>query len=444
MPPERPHAPTFNLAEILRHQNQGQPRALYAACTANGFAIQAVLQQARRDGTPALIESTPGQVNLSGGYSGLTPDFFRRQVLQMAAENGLAPGQVILGGDHIGPHPWRHMRGGQAMQRAAALTAACVAAGYRKLHLDPVSPCGDDPLLMDGSLPLELVSRRTAELCHVAEQAAEQAGISPPIYVIGSDVPPPGGENGAAGPPSVTDPGRLRDFLSACRRAFQRRELLPAWERVCAVVVHTGAAFSPLAVHPYSSERLKPLASFIRQDKRRVLEAHSTDFQTEAALAAMVKDHCRVLKVGPALTYALREALFALAEMERRILGTRKDVTRSRLPEVMERLMVAEPGFWQTYYQGSEQAQAHLRQHALSDRIRYYWARPEAEAARQQLFANLRRYSPPLDLVRECLPEAAEKIGAGRLANNPDAIVLDRVGQVTKIYARACRLDRVA
>ncbi len=442
MPPGRSHDPASELAEVLGHQKKGRPRALYAACTANGFAIQAVLRRARQDGTPALVESTAGQVNLSGGYSGLTPDLFRRQVLQMAAGMGVAPGQVILGGDHIGPHLWRRMPAGQAMQKAAALTAACVAAGYRKIHLDPVSPCGDDPLLADGSLPLELVCRRTAELGRVAEQAAEKAKISPPVYVIGSDVPPPGGEIGAAGPPSVTDPGRLRDFLSACRRAFESMELMPAWERVYAVVVHTGAAFSPLMVQPYSSDRLKPLTALISRDKSRVLEAHSTDFQTEEDLAAMVKDHCGVLKVGPALTYALREALFALAEMERRTLGARKDVTCSRLPEVMERLMVAEPGFWQTYYQGSEGEQAHLRQHALSDRIRYYWARPEAEAARQQLFANLRRYPPPLSVVRECLPAAGDKIGTGRLDNDPGAIVLDRIGQVTKTYARACRLDR--
>lgn len=443
MPPGRSHDPASALAEVLGHQKKGRPRALYAACTANGFAIQAVFRQARQDGTPALIESTAGQVNLSGGYSGLAPNLFRRQVLQMAAGIGVAHEQVILGGDHIGPHLWHQMPAEQAMQRAAALTAACVAAGYRKIHIDPVTPCGDDPLLAGGSLPLDLVCRRTAELCRVAEQAAEKAKIPPPFYVIGSDVPPPGGEDGADGPPPVTAPGRLRDFLSACRRAFESMELMPAWERVCAVVVHTGAAFSPLSVRPYSSDRLKPLTAFISRDKRRVLEAHSTDFQTEEALAAMVKDHCGILKVGPALTYALREALFALAEMERRILRVRKDVTCSRLPEVMERLMVAEPGFWKTYYQGSEQDQAYLRQHALSDRIRYYWARPEAEAARQQLFANLRRYPPPLDLVRECLPEAGENIRAGRLANNPEAIVLDRIGQVARMYARACRPDAV-
>jgi D-tagatose-1,6-bisphosphate aldolase subunit GatZ/KbaZ len=230
----------------------------------------------------------------------------------------------------------------------------------------------------------------------------------------------------------------------ACRQAFQSAGLTAAWARVCAVVVHTGAAFSPVAVQPYVAKRLQPLVSMIRQEKHLVLEAHSTDFQTEHALTAMVNDHCGVLKVGPALTYALREALFALAKIEKKTLGARKGVRLSHLPATMERLMVGDPGFWQAYYQGSAQEQAHLRQHAFSDRIRYYWARPEAEAARQQLFRNLRRYPPSLDLVRNELPEAGAKIRDGRLANDPEAIVLDRIGRVAGRYARACRPDRAA
>jgi D-tagatose-1,6-bisphosphate aldolase subunit GatZ/KbaZ len=237
----------------------------------------------------------------------------------------------------------------------------------------------------------------------------------------------------------VSGAGHVRESVAACRKAFEEAGLADAWQRVLAVVVHTGADFSPRAVQPYVSERMQPLVAYIRQEDRLVFEAHATDFQTPEALARMVADHCGILKVGPALTYAMREALFALSDIEKDALGGRKGVTLSRLPETMERLMLEDPGFWQAYYQGTEAEQKQLRRNAFSDRIRYYWARPEAEAALQRLMANLRQHPPPLVLLREHLPEAARKIRDGRLDNDPQSIVLDRIAAVAAVYARACR-----
>jgi D-tagatose-1,6-bisphosphate aldolase subunit GatZ/KbaZ len=153
----------------------------------------------------------------------------------------------------------------------------------------------------------------------------------------------------------------------------------------------------------------------------------------------MVVDHCGILKVGPALTYAMREALFALADIETQTLGGRSGVLCSNLPAVMDRLMVADPRFWRFYYGGSEAALVRLRRQAYSDRIRYYWSRPEAVAAVQRLIANLREYPPPVSLIREHLPETGAKIRDGRLVNDPESILGDRIGEVTSIYARACR-----
>lgn len=426
------------LAEVVKRQKQGKPRGIYAACTANAYAIRAVLRQAARDGTRALIESTASQVNPSGGYSGLTPSRFRHQVLQMAAAIGMPPDRVVLGGDHIGPHPWRDEDAERALQQAAGLVTACVAAGYQKIHLDTATPCGHDPRQADGSLPLELISRRAAALCRVAERTARKAGFPPPWYVIGSDVPSPGGGDMAMGVAPVTDVHHVDDALAAYRRAFEGAGLGTAWQRVRALVVYTGAEFSPISVQPYDTDRMQPLVAYLRQAKQLVFEAHSTDFQTPTALARMVTDHVGILKVGPALTYAMRVALFALAEIEKESLGGRKSMQCSDLPEIMERLMMADPGFWQSHYQGTEEETAHLRRNAYSDRIRYYWACPAADHARRRLIANLRQHPPPLTLVMKHLPEAGEKIRAGTLANTPESIVLDRIAAVTAMYARAC------
>jgi D-tagatose-1,6-bisphosphate aldolase subunit GatZ/KbaZ len=436
--PYREHMATSILKEIIQHQKQGKPRGIYAACTANAYAIRAVLQQAARNGTVALVESTANQVNPAGGYSGLTPVQFRHQVLQMATEIGIPPHRVILGGDHIGPHPWRHEDADRALQKASGLVRACVGAGYRKIHLDTTTPCGNDPRQADGALPLEIVSRRTADLCRVAEQTARKKGIAPPWYVIGSDVPPPGGGDMAMGAAPVTHVRNLRDYVAACRRTFEAEGLEAAWQRVLALVVQTGAEFSPVAVQPYDTDRMQPLVTYIRQAKSLVLEAHSTDYQAPNALARMVTDHVGILKVGPALTYAMREALFVLADIEKEMLGGRKSIQCSYLPETMERLMMADPGYWQLYYQGTEKAMARLRRNAYSDRIRYYWACPEAAAALHRLIMNLRQHAAPLSLIADRLPDTGKKIRAGNLANDPESIVLDHIAVVTAMYARAC------
>jgi len=427
------------LAKVVQSQKKGRPCSVYAACTANAYAIRAVLNQAARDGTAAVIESTASQVNLYGGYTGLTPARFHHQVLQMAAGISLSPDRVILGGDHIGPHPWRHEDAERALMKASQLAEACVAAGYQKIHLDTATPCGNDSRQPDGTLPLEIICSRAADLCRVAERTAHQSGLAPPGYVIGSDVPLPGGADKAKAVAPVTDVRHAQDFVMACRCAFEAAGLEAAWQRVLALVVHTGAEFSPVAVQAYDSERMQPLVAYIRQAKHLVVEAHSTDFQTPHALARMVTDHVGILKVGPYLTYAMREALFALADIEKKSLGGRKSIQCSNLPEIMEHLMVADPGAWQPYYRGTEKEMAHLRRHAYSDRIRYYWACSAAETALGRLFANLRHVPPPLSLISEFLPDAGKKIFAGVLANDPENIMLDRMAVVTAMYARACR-----
>lgn len=427
------------LATVVQSQKQGRPRAVYAACTANPYAIRAVLGQAARDGTQALVESTASQVNPDGGYTGFTPARFRHQVLQMAAQMDLPDHKVILGGDHIGPYPWRHEDAAHALQQASQLAAACVAAGYQKIHLDTTTPCANDSRQPDGTLPLDVISSRTADLCRVTEQSAREAGMRPPTYVIGSDVPLPGGVDMTLKAAMVTDVGHVRNFVGACERAFQTAGLEAAWQRVLALVVHTGAEFSPVAVQAYDSERMQPLVTYIRQTNHMVLEAHSTDFQTSDALARMVTDHIGILKVGPSLTYALREALFALAAIEQESLDGRRGIQCSELPATMERLMVSDPGAWQSYYQGSEKELVHLRRNAYSDRIRYYWACPAADAAIRRLIENLKQYSPPLTLIREHLPAIGEKIRDGILANDPEQIILDHIGAVTARYAQACR-----
>jgi D-tagatose-1,6-bisphosphate aldolase subunit GatZ/KbaZ len=396
--------------------------------------LQAALQQALEDGRPLLVESTVNQVNQYGGYTGMRPADFASFLEGLRAEAGLPPGGLLLGADHLGPYPWRGEPAGQAMGKARALAADCVRAGYRKLHLDASMPLGGDA---DGGPGPEVVARREAELAAAAEQAAEEAPLDRrgdgPVYVIGTDVPAPGGSTG--GPAPVTTAGELEATVRLGAEAFAAAGLQEAWRRVRAVVVQPGVEFGDRGVQAYDPARAAALCAAARALPEVVLEGHSTDYQEEAALRALVRDGVAVLKVGPALTFAMREAFFALEHIERE-LGLPGP---SRLSEELERAMLAQPAHWRGYHQGQPAGQRLARRFSLLDRSRYYWTVPAVQRAVERLAANLRRAAIPWTLASQYLPAQAERLREGAAAAEPLELVRAAVRAVLGRYARACR-----
>ena len=93
--------------------------------------------------------------------------------------------RLLLGGDHLGPHVWRKLPAEEAMAKAEAMIAQYAKAGFSKIHLDASMPCGDDPAI----LPDEIIAARAARLAKVAETECRTA----PFYIIGTEVPVPGG-----------------------------------------------------------------------------------------------------------------------------------------------------------------------------------------------------------------------------------------------------------
>ena len=86
-----------------------------SVCTAHPLVIEAALSHGLRTGQRVLIEATCNQVNQDGGYTGMTPADFRGFVEGIATEVGFDPARIILGGDHLGPNPWKHLPPEEAM-----------------------------------------------------------------------------------------------------------------------------------------------------------------------------------------------------------------------------------------------------------------------------------------------------------------------------------------
>ena len=419
------------LQSLLASHRQGHNVGLYSVCCSHEQVLRAALQVAARRGTVLLIEATSNQVDQFGGYTGMTPPDYRDYVLALADAQGFPRERLILGGDHLGPNAWQKQAAAEAMAHARELIAAYVAAGFHKIHLDCSMSCADDPT----PLPDATVAARSAELARIAERTATEAGLPPPVYVIGTEVPVPGGEASLAGGLAVTTPQAAATTLAIHREAFSAPDLLPAWERVIAMVVQPGVDFDHSEVQHYDPQAATALSAFIETQPRIVFEAHSTDYQTEASLHALVRDHFAILKVGPAATFAFREALFALAAIENELLPQGQ---RSELIEVLDRCMVEHPASWKNHYHGDAQQLRLLRRYALSDRSRYYWGEAQVQAALATLIDNLQQHAPPLILLSQFMPEQHAAVVAGELQAEPLALVRHKIFGRLAEYARAC------
>ncbi len=416
---------------LIASHRQGHSVGLYSVCCSNELVLRAAMDVARRHDTLLLIEATSNQVDQFGGYTGMTPAQYRDYVQRLAREEGFPLQRLVLGGDHLGPNAWQKRPAEEAMAHARVLIEAYVAAGFHKIHLDCSMSCADDPT----PLPDATVAARSAELARIAERTAGAHGLPPPVYVIGTEVPVPGGEASLACGLAVTTPQAAEQTLAIHRAAFAAPDLAAAWERVIAMVVQPGVDFDHSSVHDYDPAQARDLADFLERQPRIVFEAHSTDYQRESGLHALVRDHFAILKVGPAATFAYREALFALAAIEAELLPPER---RSGLPQVLERCMLEQPRHWQQHYHGDERRLHLLRLYALSDRCRYYWGEPALVEAVQRLFDNLREQAPPAFLLSQHLPEQYRAVRAGTLAATPEALVRHRIGLCLDEYARAC------
>jgi D-tagatose-1,6-bisphosphate aldolase subunit GatZ/KbaZ len=254
---------------------------------------------------------------------------------------------------------------------------------------------------------------------------------------VGTEIPAPGGESHPAESISVTSVEHVGYTLDAFKRAFIERRLDDAWERVTGLVVQPGVEFGDSNVFDYDRAKTKALSTTLPATPQLAYEAHSTDYQRASSLKQMVEDHFAILKVGPELTFAFREAVFALSEIEREML-TGEGARASKVREVLEAAMVRNPSYWRNYYDGDEHWLRISRFYSYSDRCRYYWHEPEVKAEIKRLIENLTASPPPLTLISQYFPIEYESIRAGRLQAYPSELIVHHIRIVLHKYARAC------
>lgn len=415
------------LLQLPRRHASGIREGIPSICSAHPLVIEAALRSGVENDTHVLIEATCNQVNQDGGYTGMTPADFRRFVEKIADTLGFKRERLILGGDHLGPNPWKHLPAKDALAKAATMMEAFVEAGFTKIHLDASMACADDPF----ALPASLIAERAADLAEVAERAT---GDEAPVYVIGTEVPIPGGALEALDHIQITDAADARETVQLHRDAFASRNLDDAFERVVGLVVQPGVEYGHDDIVAFEPAKAKTLSAVLGDIPQLVFEAHSTDYQPEECLTALVHDGFAILKVGPWLTFAMREALYGLD----RIAGELMPVPQSdTLAATMERVMLDAPAEWKKYYPGGANEQRILRHYSYSDRIRYYWPQPKAMDGFKRLLARLDGTRIPEPLISQFLAPVYPDVVSGRIQATPKELVVASIRKVVDLYARA-------
>ena len=427
------------MQEMMEKRRQGIKCGIPSYCTANELALEIALRRAKMLNQPVLIEATANQVNQYGGYTGMLPKDFYKLVLDMAAAIDLPEQMVILAGDHLGPLTWQNLPEAEAMEKSIELVYQYTRAGFTKIHLDTSMKVADDA---EGLLSTEVIARRGGTLYKAAikgyeELKAEKPDAIRPVFVIGSEVPIPGGAQEAEDSLAVTSVEAFKDTVATYKRVWEEEGVGEGMNDVIAVVVQPGVEFGDDQVFLYDSAAAADLCAALKEFPEVCFEGHSTDYQSAKCLKAMVEDGIAILKVGPALTYGLREALFSMSLMENELVPAEE---RSNFIDVLENTMLANPGNWQKHYHGDEK-QLHLaRKYSFSDRARYYMGQPEVLEAMDKLFTNLNTYKIPLNMLHQYMPLTYAKVRDGELPLEAKELAMDGVTNFMLDYEYAVTL----
>ena len=426
------------LRDMIAKRKEGIICGVPSYCTANELVIESVLKQAKRFDDSILIEATANQVNQFGGYTGMKPADYREFVYEIADRIGFPRENVVLGGDHLGPLTWVDEDEASAMDKAEELVRLFVAAGYKKIHLDTSMRLASDP-------SDETIAARGARLYAACEEEyqkllAKNPDEKRPVYIIGSEVPIPGGAQEEEDSISVTKPAAVEKTLAAYKEQFEKVGMGDAFENIIGIVVQPGVEFGDDTVFHYNRVNAAELTAAMQKYDGVVMEGHSTDYQSPAGLKEMVEDGIAILKVGPALTFALRDGIFALSAIEKVMLPEEKQV---KFEDVLEKVMMENPGNWQKHYHGNDKELYIKRKYSFSDRCRYYFALPEIQEAIAKLIENIDSVDIPLGLLHQYMPLQYVKVRDGKLAKEGRALLLDSVNEITETYNYATKYNYV-
>jgi len=428
------------IKDMVNRYKSGNIEGVFSVCCSNSYVIEAAMTRILEKDMPLVVEATANQVDQFGGYTGMTPKDYVNYIYELADKVSFPKERIILGGDHLGPLTWKNIDSGEAMNNAKKLIKEYVLAGFTKIHIDTSMPLLGD---IEGSVfGDDLISYRATELCKVAEMAylnlkKDNENAIHPVYIIGSEVPIPGGAQEEEEGPTVTKIGDFKRTIETFKNTFYAFGLEEAFRYVVGIVVQPGVEFGSSDIWDYNREEARNLSNALKDYPNLVFEAHSTDYQTPKALRQMVEDGFAILKVGPAFTYGFREAVFALNHIENEMFKSDSNIELSNFIDILDSSMEKEPKDWINHYIGTESKIRLERKYSLSDRARYYMPKEEVNLALEKLINNLSNIEIPITLISQFMHEQYKKVRNGELSANVEELLKDRICEYIDDYIYA-------
>ena len=427
------------LKSIVKNQKSGIHAGCYSACTANKWVIEAVFEKAKELDTFAVIEATANQVNQFGGYTGMKTADYRDMVFEVAEKIGFDKSKIILGGDHLGPLVWQKEDPDTAMEYSRQLIDGYIMAGYTKIHIDTSMRLSGDSLTEP--LSDKVIAERSADLYKQAKESFENLkkqnpAAQAPVFIIGSEVPIPGGAEENEDSVSVT---KTEDFVRTVKtfeEVYAQNGL--SLDDIIAVVIQPGVEFADDSVCEYNAEKARDIVNELKKYDGLIFEGHSTDYQTKEALREMVRDGVGILKVGPALTFAYREAIYALELIEKELYKTKPYVRLSNIRNVVENIMLDNPSNWEKHYHGTRTDISLSMTFSYSDRCRYYMSDPRVDEAMDILVNNINNAKLPLTLISQYMPSQYQHLRNNKsLTISAEWLIKDKIKDLINDYIYA-------
>lgn len=355
-----------------------KPMTLLAVCPNSPAVIKAAFRAAKRNNAPIMFAATLNQVDNDGGYTGMTQKDFVR-VMRVEAKRNNFTGPYIAAIDHGGPwlkdiqtlEMWPYEKAMDAVKKSYE---AALLAGYELIHVDPTV----DRFLPKGEIiKIEVVAARTIELITHIENFRKERGLPRIAYEVGTEEVHGG----------LADMSVFNKFLDLLKEGLEKNGCADAWP--CFVVGKVGTDlhttfFDPVVAKQLTSTVAK-YGSFIK--------GHYTDDvenPEEYPLSGM-----GAANVGPEFTVAEFNALEELEAVENKLYDEGNVAMHSNMIAILKKLVI-DSGRWKKWVHGDESPDdfesitPDRQRWLMQTGARYIWQKPEAVAARQTLYSNLR------------------------------------------------------
>ena len=335
----------------MKINNLIKTKALPSFCTANIDVLKSIMFFCNLKKLPCLIECTSNQVNQDGGYTNKTPKKFIKEISNLRKKIKLSKNRLFIGGDHLGPLPWKKKNKQLAIKNSIKLIESFLKEKFCKIHIDTSIKCRDDKIFNN-----EIIFERTKQ---ILENIKIKKRINDKFLIIGSEVPISGsGDNKRV---VLTTKKQIKNECIKFRQVLKGSKLDK--NRKFGLVVEPGMKY----MHKFLKKpNLKNFSDkkIFSEKNNFVFEAHSTDYQPFSILKKLVDNNFKFLKVGPELTYNYSRSLFFMERLEKK-LKKKRSLIKINIINSMKK----KNKYWLGYYKANK---VNLFLESKLDRMRYY------------------------------------------------------------------------